>query len=107
MAHRVRMSEVWGSSGAMAPDPRTVAVQIVSPPHDGYLRHDLRQDADAADDVVRDGVARDHSEERHVSEDPGTDAWHQVPRGMDHASAVQGGYGTLRAGVLGGRGRGR
>jgi len=75
MARRVHMPEVWGSSGAVAPDPRTVAVQVVPPPHDAYLRHDPRQDADSADDVVRRGVARDHGEERHVREDPGTDTW--------------------------------
>ena len=95
MADRVHVPDVWGSSGAVAPDPWTVAVPLVPPPHDAYRRHDPRQDADSADDVVRSGVAPDHGEERHVREDPGTDTWRQVSRGMDHAPAVQGGHGPF------------
>ena len=95
MASRVHVSEVWGSSGAVAPDPRSVDVQFVPLPHAAYLWHDLRQDEDSTDDMVRSGVACDNGEERHVREDPGTDAWRQVSRGMDHASAVQGGHGPF------------
>ena len=70
MAHRVHVPEVWGSSRAMAPDPWTIAMPFVPLPYNAYFRHDPRQDADSADNMVRSGVACNHGEERHVREDP-------------------------------------
>lgn len=70
MARRVQMPEVRGGGGAVAPDSRTIEMQFVPLSHDAYFRHDPGQDASAADDLVRSGVACNHGEERPVRKDP-------------------------------------
>ena len=92
---------------AVAGQPRAADLSELSSSDASGGGHAVRQDADAADGVVRPGLAGDHREERPERGDARAHAGGSLSRGVDDAPTLAGGDGARRAGAACRRGRGR
>ena len=97
LAAGVHVPQVRDDGAVVAAFPWAACVFVVPLPGNGDRWHHPRQDANAANHMVRGRMAPDHRQERAVREDSRTDAWRQVSRSVDHASAVPRGDGAFRA----------